>query len=64
MATQADIDRLEAAMARGELKVRHSDGAEITYRSVSDMIAAAAYLRNQITGGDFNRTTLPDYVRS
>jgi hypothetical protein len=63
MATQADIDRLEAAIARGELKVRAADGREITYRSVAEMTAAVAFLQNRMADAGFQRTTFASFAR-
>jgi hypothetical protein len=63
MATDADIARLEAAIARGELKVRAPDGAEVTYRSVPEMIQALSLLQNRMGSADFQRTTLASFAR-
>lgn len=63
MATQADIDRLEAAIARGELKVRAADGSEITYRSVAEMIAAVAFMQNRMSTPAMQRTTYASFAR-
>lgn len=63
MATQADIDRLEAALARGELSVRAADGSMVTYRSVTELQQAIGVLQNRMTGTTFNRTTLAQFAR-
>jgi hypothetical protein len=63
MATQADIDRIEAAMARGELKVRAPDGSEVTYRSVGELQQALAVLQNRMATTAFNRTTFTSFAR-
>jgi hypothetical protein len=63
MATQADIDRIEAAIARGELRVRAPDGSEVTYRSVSDLQQALAVLQNRMATTSFSRTTLASFAR-
>jgi len=44
--TTADIDALEAALARGEIKVKLAD-REVTYRSIAELSQAIAYARNQ-----------------
>lgn len=45
--TQADIDTLSAAIATGEKSVI-LDGQSITYRSISDLIAARNYLQEDL----------------
>jgi hypothetical protein len=45
--TQADIDRLNAALANGERQVV-LDGQSITYRSVAELIAARSDLQRQL----------------
>lgn len=45
--TQSDIDALETALMRGELKVKFAD-REVTYRSVADMSQSLAYGRSQL----------------
>lgn len=49
--TQADIDRLEQAIVSGELRVRLSDGREITYQSTDAMLRAVAYAKQAIASG-------------
>jgi hypothetical protein len=45
--TQADIDRLNAALANGERQVV-LDGQSITYRSVAELITARGDLQRQL----------------
>jgi len=45
--TQTDIDNLNAAIATGE-KAVILDGQSITYRSISDLIAARNDLQTQL----------------
>lgn len=45
--TQTDIDNLNAAIATGEKQVV-LDGQSITYRSISDLIAARNDLQEQL----------------
>jgi hypothetical protein len=47
MVTQTDIDNLNAAIATGEKQVV-LDGHSITYRSISDLIAARNDLQEQL----------------
>jgi hypothetical protein len=60
--TEADEERILAAIARGEMKVRFTDGREVTYRSVSELREALSILRAQSI--PMNRTTLPAYRRA
>jgi hypothetical protein len=52
--TQTDVDNLEAAMMRGELKVRLSNGQEVTYKSNAEMLVALDYAKRQLGGADFD----------
>jgi len=63
MATQADIDALEAALANATLKVRFADGREVTYRSAADLTQALSVLRPSVASVPFNRTTLSVFAR-
>ncbi|MGE0154797.1 MAG: phage head-tail joining protein [Reyranellaceae bacterium] len=45
--SQTDIDRLEAALMRGELTVEY-DGQRVTYRSVAELKAAIAYAKDAL----------------
>lgn len=45
--TQTDIDALETALVRGELKVKLAD-REVTYRSVDDIAKALSYAKGQL----------------
>lgn len=46
--TQADLDRLDSAIASSELKVE-IDGRSITYRSVEELKSARAHVASVIT---------------
>lgn len=63
MATQADIDALEAALARGEKTVRFADGRSVEYRSPSEIATALAILRPSVTSVPLNRTTFATFAR-
>ena len=41
---QADLDRIERAIGRGERSVRYSDGRSVEYRDIEDLMRA----RNEI----------------
>lgn len=42
--TQTDLDRIDAAIASGELTIQHSDGRRITYRSIQELKEARAMI--------------------
>lgn len=62
--TQADVDRLEKAIARGVLKVEYVSGS-VTYQSVDAMLKALAYAKNAIAEGSARQTpsTLAVFAR-
>jgi hypothetical protein len=63
MASQADLDAIETAIARGERIVRHGDRM-VEYRTVDEMIKAAGYMRAQISSaGGVTRSTYLTFVR-
>jgi len=63
MASQTDLDAIEAAIARGERIVRHGDRM-VEYRTVDEMIKAAGYMRAQISSvGGVTRSTYLTFVR-
>lgn len=45
--TQADVDRLEAAVVRGELTVEY-DGRRVTYRSMNELLQALSYAKGEL----------------
>lgn len=45
--TEADIDRLKAAMAQGALRVRYAD-REVTYRSLDEMKETLALMQADV----------------
>ena len=49
IATQAEIDALEAAMKSGVLRVRFAD-RDITYRSQAEMAEQLKLMKNQLSG--------------
>jgi hypothetical protein len=42
--TQADLDRIDTAIATAELEVQFSDGRRVRYRSVAEMQAARVHV--------------------
>ncbi|MEO1720963.1 MAG: hypothetical protein AAFR84_01010 [Pseudomonadota bacterium] len=50
MATQALLDALNAAIARGVLQVTY-DGHTVRYQSLQDLMRARADVQRQISGG-------------
>lgn len=63
MTTQADVDALRAAAARGVLTVRFADGRQVTYASPTELLTIAAKLEGQIASADFPRTTYTGFAR-
>lgn len=59
--TQADLDRLNFAIATGELSLE-KDGKKITYRSIADLVRARdlvlGELQTQAQGGQRLRVTV------
>jgi hypothetical protein len=45
--TQADLDNVQAAIASGEMTVRHN-GREVTYRSIADLRKAEDRIREDL----------------
>ena len=48
--TSSDIDALDRAISSGVLMVKHSDGKEIRYRSINDLIKARDVAVNLLSG--------------
>jgi hypothetical protein len=64
MATQAEIDALRSAAAKGVLQVRLPNGSQVVYATPQQMLDAAAQLQAQLAGSDFDRTTLAGFDRT
>ena len=47
--TQTDLGAIEAALASGELTIQHSDGRRITYRTIQELKAARALVKEELT---------------
>lgn len=62
MATQADLDRLDAAIASGVTQVRFADGRSVTYATITEMLAARAFLASQVSV-PMCRTTRSSFAR-
>lgn len=45
--TQTDLDAVNAAIASGELTVKHN-GREVTYRSMEDLLKARATITSEL----------------
>lgn len=57
--TQADLDRLDAAIARGTLSVE-IEGRRVVYRTMNELLAARNHVQNQLSaasgGGTITKT--------
>lgn len=47
--TQTDLDSIEQAIAKGYLTVRHSDGKQVTYRSISELKEARDLIKKSLS---------------
>jgi len=50
MATQEDLDLLDAAIDSGAQVVRYSDGRQVVYRSLDDMLRTRDRLARRLAG--------------
>jgi hypothetical protein len=64
MATQADLDAISTAIARGESEVRFADGRTVKYRSIAELREAFGFLKGQIGTVGITRTTTTVMVRN
>jgi hypothetical protein len=48
--TQTDLDAVNAAIASGELTVKHN-GREVTYRSMTDLLKARETIQAELAAG-------------
>lgn len=46
--TQDDLAAVKSAIASGAERVRYSDGREVTYRSISDLMRAKALIEAEL----------------
>jgi len=46
--TQTDLDSINAAITAGELRVRGSDGREVLYRSVDELLKARELVKAEL----------------
>jgi hypothetical protein len=47
--TSADLTAIETAIASGVLRVRFSDGREVQYQSLDDLLKAREFIKNDLT---------------
>lgn len=47
--TQADLEKVEKAIAKGALTVRDSDGKSITYRSMDELKSARDIIKKALS---------------
>jgi hypothetical protein len=57
--TSSDLDAIKAAIATGELSVRTSDGRQVTYRDLSDLLQAKAAIEAEIASTSASRHSYP-----
>lgn len=56
--TQADLERLERAIAQGAKRVRYDDGREVEYHSLSDLLKAKGIVEAALGDGKPRRKVL------
>ena len=63
--TQTDIEIIEAAIANSESRVRFSDGREVEYRSITDLLKARDAIKtataSETSGSNGVRSTLATF---
>lgn len=53
--TQTDLDAVNKALASGELSVRSSDGKQLTYRSVDELLKAKGVIEAELASNSLPR---------
>lgn len=53
--TQSDLDAINAALASGELSARSSDGKQVTYRSVDELMKAKGVVEAELAAASAPR---------
>lgn len=62
--TQTDLDKIETAIVRLVLRVRFSDGREVEYPSVKEMLAARDAIKSDLAGAaSSTRCTYAQFVK-
>ncbi len=59
--TQTDLDQINAAIASGELSIRTSDGKQVTYRSIDELIKARDAVLAEIASTSATPRLYPRY---
>lgn len=59
--TQADVDKLKAAIATGARRVQYRDQL-VEYNSLTDMITALKMMEAEVAGGAANTTSRASYA--
>jgi hypothetical protein len=64
--TTTDLTAIESAIATGELRVRFSDGREVQYRGMDELLKARALIKDTVAypgGGGAVRSTLASFTK-
>jgi hypothetical protein len=64
--TTTDLTAIESAIATGELRVRFSDGREVQYRTIDELLKARALIKDTIAypgGGGVVRSTFASFTK-
>lgn len=59
--TQTDLDSINAAIASGELSIRSSDGKQVTYRSIDELLKARQLAIDDIAAASSPGRLYPRY---
>ncbi len=59
--TQTDLDSIDRAIASGELSIRASNGTQVTYRSMDELMKARAAVLAEIASTSPTPRTYPRY---
>jgi hypothetical protein len=61
--TTADLTAIETAIASGVLRVRFSDGREVQYQSLTDLLKAREFIKNDLTQSGGTASTRSTFAR-
>lgn len=59
--TQSDLEGIHAAIASGELSIRTSDGKQVTYRSIDELLKAKDAILAEIASTSHTSRLFPRY---
>lgn len=63
MATQDDLDKLEAAVARGSRRVTFSDGRQVEFVSFEELVNRINYIKQQLGQATSERRNVARFTK-